>query len=118
MHELSLTRNIVALCSEHAGGRRVRRVTLEIGTLSCVLPDALRFCYGLCTDGTLLAGSTLDIVRVDARGRCRNCGAERALPLYGAQCACGARDFEILAGEELKVRDMELEDGDAAVASP
>lgn len=113
MHELSLTRNIVALCSERADGRRVRRVTLEIGALSCVLPEALRFCYGVCTDGTLLAGSTLDIVCVAGRARCRRCGAELALELHGSACGCGARDFQVLAGEELRIREMELDDGHA-----
>lgn len=109
MHELSLTRSIVALCSEHAGGRRVRRVTVEIGALSCVLPEAMHFCYDICTRSTALQGSTLEILRIDGRARCRRCNSELALQLHGSVCACGARDFDVLAGEELKVREMELE---------
>ena len=40
MHELALTREIVAIVCEAAHGRRVRKVTLEIGELS--LRDARR----------------------------------------------------------------------------
>ena len=44
MHELSVTHSIVEACCERAGDTPVLRVTLEIGTLSCVMPDSLRFC--------------------------------------------------------------------------
>ena len=45
MHELSITQSIVDACAERAGSARVLRVTVEIGRLSGVLPDAVRFCY-------------------------------------------------------------------------
>ena len=40
MHELSIASNIVEFVTQAAAGRRVRRVTLEIGRLSGVSPDA------------------------------------------------------------------------------
>lgn len=61
MHELSITRNVVAICSEHAAGMRVTRVTLEIGKLAAVLPDSLRFCFDVCAKGTMLEGARLEI---------------------------------------------------------
>ncbi|MEC7192467.1 MAG: hydrogenase maturation nickel metallochaperone HypA, partial [SAR324 cluster bacterium] len=45
MHELSITQNLVAIVEEHARGQRVKRVTLEIGKLSGVMADAIRFCF-------------------------------------------------------------------------
>ena len=33
MHELGITRNIVAIVLEEAKGRKVKRVTLEVGKL-------------------------------------------------------------------------------------
>ena len=47
MHELSITRNVVAIVSDCAQGRRVRRVTLEVGKLSGVMTDAIAFCLAL-----------------------------------------------------------------------
>ena len=65
MHELGLTRNIVAIVSEHAGPRRVRRVQLAIGPLACVERDALSFCFDIVAEGTVLAGASLDFVEAE-----------------------------------------------------
>ena len=62
MHELSITRNVVAIVSERAEGQRVTRVRLEIGRLTAVVPDSIRFCFDICAQGTPLAGAELEIV--------------------------------------------------------
>ena len=62
MHELSITRNVVAIVSERAEGQRVTRVRLEIGRLSAVVPDSIRFCFDICAQGTPLEGAELEIV--------------------------------------------------------
>ena len=66
MHELGLTRNIVAICAEHAGGRRVTRVRLEIGDEAAVMPDAIRFCFDVVAQGTLVEGARLEIIATPA----------------------------------------------------
>lgn len=108
MHELSLTASIVEACAERAGGARVGRVTVEIGRLTCVVPDALRFCFDLCAEGTSLEGSKLEIVEVRGRARCRDCGDELPLDDLLTPCGCGSHDLELLAGEDLRIKDMEL----------
>lgn len=65
MHELGLTRNLVAIVSEQAAGKRVRRVWLEIGTASAIIPDAVRFCFDVVAKGTPLEGAALDIIECD-----------------------------------------------------
>ena len=62
MHELGITRNLVAIVSEAAQGRRVRKVWLEIGARSALLPDAVQFCFVVVSKGTALEGATLEIV--------------------------------------------------------
>lgn len=109
MHELALTRSIVGMVGEHAGGRRVRRVTVEVGKLTCVSPDALRFCFNAVAEGTALEGATLEIVEPEARARCRACGADFVQETLWQPCPCGAGDSERLAGEELNVREYEVE---------
>jgi hydrogenase nickel incorporation protein HypA/HybF len=64
VHELSITQSIVEICAEQAGSARVTRVTLEIGDLAAIAPDALRFCFELCTQETALQGAQLEIVDV------------------------------------------------------
>ena len=108
MHELSITQSIVEACAERAGGTAVGRVTIEVGRLTCVMPDALRFCYKVCTEGTSLAGSELEIIEIAGRARCRACGEELALNDLLAPCGCGSHDLQYLAGEDLRIREMEL----------
>lgn len=108
MHELSVTRSIIEICSERAAGACVRRVTVEVGRLTCVRPEALRFCYDAGTQDTPLAGSELDIVVVPGRGLCRRCGAETDVADLLTPCACGSYELEYTSGEELRIKEMEV----------
>jgi hydrogenase nickel incorporation protein HypA/HybF len=110
MHELSITRNIVAIVDEAAKGRRVNRVTIEVGKLSGVMADAIAFCFGIVAEGTALAGASLDIRQPEGRGWCLECDAEFAADSLFAACPCGSRRVQCIAGEELTVRTMELEE--------
>jgi Zn finger protein HypA/HybF involved in hydrogenase expression len=69
MHELAITENVVEALAERVGEPRVRRVVLEIGMLSGVLPDALRFCFDLCTEATVLQEAALESVAQDGSKR-------------------------------------------------
>ncbi|MEO5763735.1 MAG: hydrogenase maturation nickel metallochaperone HypA [Casimicrobiaceae bacterium] len=108
MHELSITRSIVAICSEQAKGAPVRRVTVEIGKLSAVLPESVRFCFDVCTQGTLLDGATLEIIETAGLGRCKDCGADVALAELVGRCGCGSRNLALVRGDELSIREMEV----------
>lgn len=110
MHELGITRNIVAIVAEAAAGRQVRKVTLEIGELAGVMPDAVAFCFEAVAAGTAVAGATLEIVRVAGRGRCQACGAEVETPTLYTPCPCGSRQLARVSGEELKIKTMEVEE--------
>lgn len=109
MHELGITRNVVAIVAEHAEGRKVTRVALDIGRLSGVMSEAIRFAFDVVAQGTCIEGARLDIRDIDGRGRCRACGTDFATPTLFTPCACGSRDVERVAGEDLKVREFEYE---------
>ncbi len=109
MHELGITQEVVAIAQEHAKGRRVLRVVLEIGKLSGVLPDAVRFCFESCAEGTAVEGATLEIVEIPGRGMCLACNGEVPLDRAFGQCECGNTNLEWIAGDELRVRGLELD---------
>lgn len=109
MHELSITRNIVAIVAGAANGRRVRQVTLDIGVLSAVVPDAVRFCFDVVSAGTPVEGAELVVRSVPAAARCRSCGAEFQVEEAVATCACGSRELALTGGDELMIRTMELD---------
>ncbi|MBI3854398.1 MAG: hydrogenase maturation nickel metallochaperone HypA [Planctomycetes bacterium] len=108
MHELAITQEIVEIIRARAGERKVRRVVIEIGKLSAVLPDAVRFCFDLCAEGTPAEGAALEILEPPGRARCLACSAEVALERPFGRCACGSSDLDWISGEELRVREMEV----------
>jgi hydrogenase nickel incorporation protein HypA/HybF len=108
MHELGLIQEVLAIVSEESHGARVRRIVLEVGAFTAVLPEALRFAFELAREGTVAEGAELEIVETRGRGRCRGCGEEFDLELGLARCRCGGTDVEVRSGDELKVREMEI----------
>lgn len=108
MHELGITQSIVEACCERAGDARVARVTVEIGCLCAVLPDAVRFCYDVCTQGTPLEGSTIEIIAVPGRGQCRDCGHDMVMLDWFTLCACGSANLECSGGQELRIKEMQV----------
>lgn len=108
MHELALLQSVVDAVREHVGDARVVTVRLEVGRLSTALPDALRFCFDLCARGTTLEGAALDIVEIEGRAICDECHREFELPSLLANCPCGSVRLRVVAGHELRVREVEV----------
>ncbi|GAC1594740.1 MAG: hypothetical protein NVS3B21_17070 [Acidimicrobiales bacterium] len=108
VHELAITESIVAAVVERLGDRRVERVTLVIGRLAGVVADSVEFCFELCARGTSLEGAKLDIIDVEGRGRCRDCGREFLVVDHVLLCPCGSADVAIIGGEELLIRQVEV----------
>lgn len=113
MHELSLTQSLVEIAEEHArraGGTVIRGIILEVGELSGAIPEALEFAFDVCSKGTLAEGAVLTIRRVPGHGRCAVCQAETACHELTAVCpSCGALGFELDAGLELRVLELEID---------
>lgn len=111
MHEMSITQGIIELCLEHAPGKKVLSLEVEIGQLSSVVPDAIEFCFEACSRDTLLEGAELNIIRIPGLGHCQECGVKTSLSeVFGSCKKCGGHRITILAGEELRVREIEVED--------
>lgn len=108
MHEVGIARSIVAMVAAEADGRPVKRVVLEIGRLAGVDADAVRFCFDVVAQGTLLEGALLEVREPAGRARCRACGESFHQPTLFTACRCGARDVERVSGEELNVVEFEV----------
>lgn len=111
MHELALAQSIVRECAARAGAAHVRRVTVEVGTLTCVLPESLEFCFPLAAEGSVVEGATLEMIHVSGRSRCRTCGREVVMDDPLSTCECGSIDLEPpQGGTHLRIRSMEVQD--------
>ena len=53
MHELSITQSVVDAVCERADGRPVHSVKVQVGALTAVVPEAMRFCFELVVAGTV-----------------------------------------------------------------
>ncbi len=126
MHELSIAASVVEIACRYARPihdgaplQRVSKVHVQVGYLRQVVPSALAFSFELVAQGTAAEGAELELDTVPAVGRCRRCGVESRLRAFPLQCgACFGFDLEIVAGEELIVESLEMEEVDDEVASP
>jgi hydrogenase nickel incorporation protein HypA/HybF len=112
MHELALSHNMVEIIKREAilqAFQRVETVRMEIGMLSCVEPDALRFCFDTATKGTVAEGARLEIITVAAQVLCEDCGARGEIDRWGVAChACGSHRLEIRGGDQMRIKDLEV----------
>lgn len=108
MHELSITQSVVDQIAERMDGETVTGVCLEIGKLSGVVPDSVRFCFDLVCTGTVLQGARLDILEPGGRAHCRSCDGEFELDDMILLCPCGSANVTVLTGRELKIKSVEV----------
>ncbi len=116
MHEMSIAVSVVDIVADYAkrnGADNVRRVVVEVGALSGVVPEALRFAYDEAAMGTVADGSELVIDAIPAAARCRACGHAFVPDYHIFVCpACDGLETELTAGEELAVIEMEVDDAE------
>lgn len=118
MHELSIAASVLDIALRHGAGRRVTRVGIKVGHLRQVVPSALAFSFEVVAQGTPAEGAALELETVPALGVCRRCRAESRLRVFPLQCAaCGGFDLEIVAGEELIVESLDVEEVDVGAHS-
>ena len=111
MHELSICNAIASTAAKHADGRSVSQVTVQIGHLRQVVPDALQFSWEVVSSATDLKDAALVIEQVPAVVECTNCGARTTLDLPILACGkCEGFDVQLLSGEELLVVSIDLVD--------
>jgi len=110
LHELTVAMEVVERVVARADGARISRVTMEIGVLTCVLPEALTFCFDLAAAGTDAEGAVLCVDAPPAKVSCRTCGRKFEISRPYGECGCGSVDLEWHTGRELRVVEMEIED--------
>jgi hydrogenase nickel incorporation protein HypA/HybF len=112
MHELSIAENIISIVTEYAEKEkagRILEVSVDIGAVSGVIPDALNFAWEFATGGTIAEEAILKIRLIEPRAVCRNCHNEFSLDGNYSCPICNIADFDIIMGKELKVNSIKIE---------
>jgi hydrogenase nickel incorporation protein HypA/HybF len=112
MHETDLAIEIVNLAREQMllhNAREVKHVSLKVGELSCVAPEALNFAFSEAIKNTELEHTTLTIDLVAATARCPQHGIVRLELNKGLVCpVCHTLIPDVVTGEELELDSLEL----------
>lgn len=113
MHEMSLCESILDVIEQQAREQRftkVKTVRLEIGALSSVEPEAMRFCFDAVMRGSLADRARLEIIDIEGRAWCRQCGHHVVIrQRYDACPACGGLPLRVDSGEEMRIKELEVE---------
>jgi hydrogenase nickel incorporation protein HypA/HybF len=99
---------LAAIVEQHAEGREVARVHLDVGHLRQVVPDTLRYSWEIVVSDTPLAGSVLEVRYIPAVLECRDCQTRTVIEVPVFRCPCGSTAVDVVAGRELNVTSLDL----------
>jgi len=113
MHEMTLmgeVREIVVQAARQHKFERVKRVVLEIGRLSGVQAEAMRFCFDVVMEDTPAAKATLEIEELPGVASMTRCAMEVEITSRIEPCPhCHGMPGKILGGTEMRVKGLEVE---------
>ncbi len=113
MHEMALCEGIVEIVEEEARRRSfstVKVVCLEIGALSPVAPDAMRFCFEAVAARTIARGARLEIIETPGKAWCTACSNSVEIRQRYEPCpSCGGYQLQVTSGEEMRVKELEVD---------
>ncbi len=121
MHEFSTMSGIVNAVKEEGrryGADAITKVVLEIGELTFLGEEQLRFAFDVLTRDTEMEGAELVIEKVEPKVRCI-CGYEGAVEYDEKEefhiqfpilrCPVCGSDVEITSGRECLIKNIEIE---------
>ncbi|MEQ8153686.1 MAG: hydrogenase maturation nickel metallochaperone HypA [Clostridiaceae bacterium] len=110
LHEISIMESVINIVLEKAEEnhlREISEITIKVGELSGVMPEALEFAFSIMAKGTIAEGSKFLIERVPAAAKCGNCGIEFKISHFNKLCPkCQKFSTLILRGYELYVNKI------------
>ncbi|WP_426416031.1 hydrogenase maturation nickel metallochaperone HypA [Aestuariirhabdus sp. LZHN29] len=113
MHEMSLAEGVVQILEEYASNEgfvRVKTVWLEIGALSNVEVDSMRFCFEAVCRGTIADGAALEVIQTPGRGYCLDCFQSVEHNARYEPCPlCSGYKVQATEGTEMRVKELEVE---------
>jgi hydrogenase nickel incorporation protein HypA/HybF len=119
MHELSIASGLVEKLlqfTDENPEKKIVEVRLAVGELSHIEEEQLRFCYEAITTETPLAGSELEIEKIDAIVICPYCsyrgrpkywdGALSGTPIATLECPNCSNATEATDGQECAIKSI------------
>lgn len=112
MHEMSLAEGVLQLIEDAARAQEFSRVTtvwLEIGQLSGVEVEAMKFCFEAVVRDSIAHGARLEIVATPGTGWCMQCSQTVPMQEVFGECPqCGSHQMQVTGGTEMRVKELEV----------
>ena len=114
MHEASIALSLLDAAGRYCAENNykvINSLTVRIGKLSGVMPEALAFAFDALKTETPAEKANLIIEEVNAAGLCKGCNSNFTLDAsYIIECPlCGSGNFSITHGRELEFKEMEVD---------
>jgi hydrogenase nickel incorporation protein HypA/HybF len=113
MHEVSIMTEALRMAvdaAKSADASRILKLRLRIGTLSGVVPEALRFAFDVVCRDSMAEGASLEIEAVRAACWCLTCQAEFECADFFSECPrCHNVSGELRRGRELDIASVEMD---------
>ncbi len=113
MHEMSICEGILQVLEEQARSQnfqRIKTVWLEIGPLSGVELDALRFGFDVVMRDSLADGCKLEIIETQGQAWCLQCAKTVNVSQRFDACPdCGSYQLQVTGGDEMRIKELEVE---------
>ena len=113
MHELAVCQGLMTQVEQIArreNAEQVTRILVSVGPLSGVEAQLLTGAFPMATAGTVADGALLEIERLPIRVKCLTCSEETEATVNRLLCgACGDYRTQLLSGDELLLKSLELE---------
>ena len=111
MHEMGLIDAIVRMVDrivKEQDLEGVKKITLEVGEISGVVPRFLTECYEAVVDGTPYEKTELVIETVPGTFRCNDCEMDFPADVEHLYCPdCFGRNLTPIAGKDLTLKEIE-----------
>jgi hydrogenase nickel incorporation protein HypA/HybF len=114
MHEFFIVQNLLKTVEDYVAqynAKKVSKLVLLIGKFSGVEPDLLQSALEFFKKGTVLEDAEIVIEIEEFKVKCLNCGKEFSKGKWDLSCPyCGSLNTQVISGEELILKSLELED--------
>ena len=108
MHELGICDALLRMVRGIARDEEletIRRITVEVGSLSGVVPAYMSDCWEAVTDGTELEGVEFVVEELEGTARCMDCGEEFPADVNRLRCPnCSSEKLTPLTGRDLTLK--------------
>lgn len=92
------------------GYTTVKTVWLEIGALSGVEIEAMRFGFDAVMKGSLANDATLEIIELPGQAWCMQCDKNVEVSQRFDACPdCGGFQLHVTGGDEMRIKELEVD---------